>query len=241
MGVIILAEGTGGTGCRFTLIRLLPADHEAVVVQDQVSRTGLLFGSAFSFNEDALAMPVRVNEGEEGVLRRNEALAVEGRAYSGDWFKSRSIQAQRFATVRSTRAALTVAGLDASGAPVVVSSIESPLETVVVTDENGKSWRGDNVRTGEKVTLRAVDQKVCNNWWRGATEPARSSMQNLLKAATWSSDRNVGIPGIFLATGAQPKGEPFATLPSIRWKEDRVVYLGPVTQLAAPPSGATQP
>ena len=225
MTLIFLQEGMGGTGRRFTLIRLLPETHEGLVVQDQVTRTGLLIGSGFNLNEDVFALQLPL----DGRQIRGNSLDVEGRAFSGDWFRSRSLQAQRLTSIRSTRAALEIVGHDPSGAPMVVSSIESPLETVVMTDEKGKFWRADNVRTGEKVTLRSVERNEWSAWWDNAIQPARASMRDLLKEESGSSGKTSSAT--FRATVAQSKEDPVATLPSIRWKEDHVVYVGPVTQL----------
>ena len=84
------------------------------------------------------------------------------------------------------------------------------------------------------MTLKAVNRQGSNDWWKNAVKQARTEMRERLDAG-----KVVGIPGTFLATVAQPKGELLATLPGIRWKEDRVVYLGPVTPLAT--TGEPQP
>jgi len=239
IAVIFLQEGAGGTGRRFTMVRLFPETHEALVWQEQVSRTGLLIGGGFWLNEDALAIPMQLN----GIRNQRCVLAVDGRNYSGDWFKNRSIQAQRFAAVRSTRAALTLLGPDASGAPTVVSSMESTLETLIVVDEHGGFWRGDNVRTGEKATLHAVDRKESTRIWEDAVASARqASMREALDTVNRAPAEKGRPPAArFFASVTHPKGEPMETLRSIRWVEDRVVYLGPVTRASATQAGGTAP
>jgi len=240
MAVIFLQEGSGGAGRRFTVVQLMPESHEALVVQDQVSRTGLLFGSAFQLSDECLAVPVRIDLPSQ--TRDRSAFAIEGKTFAGDWFRSRSLQAQRFATIRPTRAELTLVSYDAAGAPVVVSSIESPLETVILTDVNGKLWRGDKVRTGEKVTLRAASDKEDKEFREGALKPGRASLNEAVnEARRFHKYAGAVRHPVFLATVTQPKSELMGSLPSIRWKEDRVIYLGPVTQSATVQNGGTQP
>jgi hypothetical protein len=231
MGVILLQEGTGGTGRRYTLINLLPETHEAVVWQDQVARTGLLLGSGFQLREEALVHPISL-DGNSG---RSGRLTVEGMGYSGDWFRSRSIQGQHLATVRPTRAAITVTGTGASGAPIVVSSIGSPLKALFLTDENGKSWGAKIVRTGEKTVLQPSIGKDLGLPLDNAS-PARSGVSEIVK------DRVVHpLPGTFVAAAADPMMEPMATLHSIRWKDDCVVYLGPVINASKTQTEGRQP
>ncbi|XHR26691.1 MAG: hypothetical protein ACFUZC_12105 [Chthoniobacteraceae bacterium] len=231
IGVILLQEGTGGTGRRYTLVNLLPETHEAVVWQDQVARTGLLLGSGFQLCEEALVHPIPL-DGNSG---RSGRMNVEGMRYSGDWFRSRSIQAQHLAAIRPTRAAVTVTGTEASGAPIVVSSIGSPLKALFLTDENGKSWGAKIVRTGEKTVLQPSSGKDIG-FPQDIASPARSTVDEILK------DRVAHpLPGTFVAAAADPMTEPMATLHSIRWKDDCVVYLGPVVNASKIQTEGMQP
>lgn len=237
MGVIFLQEGIGGKGGRFTLVRLFPEDHEELVLQDQVSRTALLPWSGFELKDDGLVLPIRLG----GVQEHRNTVVVEGRSYSGDWFRNRSIQAQQLATVRCTRAALTLLGRDASGAPRVVSSFENTLEKLIIVFEDGGLWRGENVRTGEIATLHPVDRSTSARLWKEAVAPARQpSMRQGLESLTRSPDVNGRPPaGRFFATFSNAKGEAMETLRSIRWAEDRVVVLGPVTRASATSEGGS--
>lgn len=219
MAVITFQEGVGGFGKRFTLLTLLPGAHEAAVIQDQTARTGLLFGGAFAVKEPTVPSPLRLNLGKRSDQRGTYFIA--GGDFSGDWFRSRSLQAQRFTAIRPTRAEIAVVGRDsATGAPVIVSSIESPLETLLFTDSGNKLWRADNIRTGEKTTLRPAHWNDRDNTLRQMLEPAREQVRDTLLA--------LKAPH-FTALVTHPKGEILPTLSSIRWWDDRVVYTGPVT------------
>ncbi|MEI8234510.1 MAG: hypothetical protein WCH57_07455 [Verrucomicrobiota bacterium] len=234
IAVITFQEGVGGAGRRFTAIHLLPGAHEAAVIQDQAARTGLLFGSAFRLPEDTIAIPLRLNLPFQHQNRN--AYSVEGRAFSGDWFKSRSLQAQRFATIRPTRAELAVVSRDAAtGAPVIVSSIESPLETVFLTDTNSTVWRADGLRTGEKAAMRPVSVKEREAWADATLAPARAVLRETLGRMPFQE-------GHFAALVTRPRTEMLATLPSLRWREDLVFYTGlAVDQTHASSTGAPQP
>jgi hypothetical protein len=114
-----------------------------------------------------------------------------------------------------------VVGRDAStGAPTVVSSIESPLETLLFTDEGNKLWRADNVRTGEKTLLRPMVWNDRENTIRQMLASARN--------VTRESVLRLKAPR-FTALVTRPKTEIIPTLSSIRWWDDRVVYTGPAT------------
>ncbi|MDD5349227.1 MAG: hypothetical protein PHQ12_03350 [Chthoniobacteraceae bacterium] len=229
--VITFQEGTGGTGRRFTAIQLLPSAHEAAVIQDQVARTGLLFAGAFRLPEDVLPSPLRLDLPFQS--QENGTYRVAGRNFSGNWFKSRSLQAQRFAAIRPTRAELTVVSRDAaSGTPSIVSSIESPLETLFLTGSNGRLWRADNVRPGEKTAMHPAALRDRTAWATVTLGPARPQLNEALKNAAFKEGR-------FAALVSHPKGEMMASLSSLRWKDDRVFYTGPVTE--SPATGAPQP
>jgi len=45
--LMIVQDGFGGTGARTTLAVLLPQDKKMAVIQEQVSRTGILLGQPF--------------------------------------------------------------------------------------------------------------------------------------------------------------------------------------------------
>ena len=66
-----------------------------------------------------------------------------GRTYGGDWFTSRSVQAQRAEAIVPSRAEIQLlsAGVHADAPPVVVSSIPATLREIRYLDPAGHRWR----------------------------------------------------------------------------------------------------
>ncbi len=217
---ICVKDGTGGTGSRFTALQLLPGGHEMLVMQDQVVRTGLLLSSRFTLKEDASLRPVNVPD------RPSLEYAIDGQTYSGQWFRSRSVQAQQLAAVRPTRATLTLVERTVSGVPVVVSGMENPIEELFFRDADGSLWRGAMLRKGERTNLTPVagdGRAEWIRWWNVATIDAFPESQVARREARISLSK-----GHFSATLATPAGVPIETLDSIRWQDDRVVAFGPM-------------
>ncbi len=236
---IILHDGVGGSGRRLTVLQFLPGAHEAVVLQDQVSRNGLLLSGAFTLNEETAIDYVTIGR---SLKRRNyteypEAgtFALQNGVHSGSWFQSRSLKAHQLTSLRSTRAAITVVGHDASGAPQVVSSFASPLASLALKDADGKWWRGENLKTGERVALSAAAEKDCRALWLVAMEEAHEKSRSLIEKAH-GKGKEFGRPNHFYATLATPETETIPTLKSIRWSS-RAVALGPVESAPAMTGG----
>ena len=82
---------------------------------------------------------------------------------------------------------------------------------------------GENIRTGEKVTLVSLASDDTSIFKERFTHSATASMAELI-------NKQFNISGQFIAV-SEPPTEMFPTLPSIRWEKDVAVYLGPVTVL----------
>ncbi len=213
MVVIVLQDGVGGHGQRVMVTLLCPDHREAVVLQEQVTRTGVLSSRGFTVAEDLLFTPLKLDR------FFGKSFARSGRDFGGDWFASRSVQAQRAEAIVPSRAEVTLLNTDAaaSGAPpVVVSSIPVTLSKFYYVDPAGHRWRGGNVRTGTPLTLqRNESEALILNFVGGS--PLLGKMQTLA----------TGPSGYFSAVADDAPF--FNTLPSIRWQKQEAVYLGPIT------------
>ncbi len=219
--LIVFQDGFGGTGARIALVQILPDEKKAVVLQEQISRTGMLRGSSFQTRDDALIAPISL-ENRTDIRRRT--FDNSGTFYAGDWFTSRSLQAQWIETIIPTRAEIALLNAsevrDHGVAPLVVSSIAGTLSELYLIDEVGRRWRATNIRTGEKATLQPT------------TKPPEAP---LLEAGTRVRDmwaRAKDQHGYFYATSSDT-GVFVDTLSSIRWNTQHVIYLGPIS-LATP-------
>lgn len=210
MGVIILQDGFGGHGERSMVTLLLPDQRKAIVVQEQASRTGVLLSGRFTAPEDLLLAQIKTN----GTPAKGCVQA--GRDYSGDWFTSHNVQAQRAEAIVPSRAEmqlLAAPGSDPAAPPVVVSSIPTTLRDLFYLDAAGRRWHGRNVHTGEKVTLESNENAAVENL----------EGSQILHGMQTRTRR----PGTFYAVADD--GPFLNTLPSIHWRKQRAVYIGPVT------------
>ncbi len=243
LAVIVIGDGLGGSGRRLAYIELLPGTHDAVVLQEQISRSGLLLSRRFALDDATLLASFHIPGHRDGVSVQESRFWREG-VYSGDWFRSRMVQGHRLTAVRALGKAgagpgpgpgLALAGRDDSGAPQVVSSFSDPLARLVFKDAEGKWWRGEKVRPGERVVLTAASGEEAWAFWSGALGEA-SGETRLKIGETHGKEGAFGLPGYFYATLENPGAGAIPTLRSIRW-ETRAVVTGAV-ETAAQKGGA---
>lgn len=225
IALIIFQDGFGGTGHRLALVCLLPDQAKAVVRQEQLSRTGVLLDARFNTGDETLLAPITL---EVSPNRKATFAKGEGGNHGGDWFRSRSLQAQYAAAILPTRARLELLNPAESragtAAPVVLSSIGVTLNELRFIDLTGKTWGATNVRTGEKVTLVETPGAAVQNEFRRLSGPA---IQSALQAVGTERD-------VFWATTSDAGGVAVETLSSIRWNSETACYVGPISIAAAP-------
>lgn len=219
--LIVLQDGFGGTGHRLALIHVIPAERKQVVLQEQVARTGVLRSSAFTTADPTFIAPIALEP--RGVGARHEAFNAD-RHFDG-WFKSRTLQAQWLESITSTRAEVALLNpaelRDKTAPPVILSSIDAPLEELYYFDEHGGVWRATSVRPGEKSTLQ---QSSIGLLLPDEAGPRLKAMWE----SVWQKR------GHFYAK-SNAAGALVATLPSIRWEQQRALYFGAVTTAAPAP------
>jgi|GEM_PF-1748468 len=228
---ILVKDGTGGRGERAVLLHLLPGSHEAIVIQEQASKTGLLLSKTFSLDPQTVIWEVPRDgrtEWNGGLQSGGSYSCVEGSRseYSGDWFQSRSIKVHRLQAVTPTRAAVTVVGRDATGAPQVVSSFTQTLTDVVFKDGEDRWWRAPSLRTGEKTTLARETARECVAVASRASESFEANVRELIETAH-GSGAGFGRANHFYGTLADAEGLAIPTLDSIRWRS-RGMAIGEV-------------
>ncbi len=212
IAVIILQDGFGGAGERSLVALILPDEKQAVVWQEQVTRTGVTLSRQFTTSEDVLLTPVKAR------FFSGKTFEQSGRSYGGDWFASRSVQAQRAEAIVPSRAEIQLLNATAArrgAAPVVVSSLPASLKEIHYTDAAHHAWRGGSLRTGERITLERDEHPAAFDVMEGSNQ--------LFKPPESICTR----PGYFYALA--DNGPFLDTLASIRWKKQRAVFLGPVT------------
>ena len=216
--MIALQDGFGGKGHRFTLAYLDPDAHKAVVLQEQVSRTGVLLSSSFPRTQDAFITDVAM---ESSDAQRSRRMDVASDTLSGDWFASRSVRGQHIRASIPTRARIEIAP---GTPPVVVSAIPTTLKTIYYRDVGQRIWKATGVHTGTRVAMTPeLDASAAGNWWLGRLRLAGGATRKDL------IDVNSALPpDSFIAEADGPTEHVIPTLKAIDWEQDAMLYFGPV-------------
>jgi hypothetical protein len=225
LAVIILQDGFGGFGVRMVLVHLLPAERKAIVQQEQISRTGVVLDTRFTITDPVMLAPIKTSSASR-VTSRDYAQS-DSQSYAGDWFASRSVQAQFAEAVLPTRGEVQLVNAvdfkaGTAAEPVIVSSIGATLTELWFRDENKRVWSAQNVRVGEKVTLHRVPGDVypLASLTDGSGPRLRTAIESLTPRTAH-----------FFARTEDATGVAIPTLRSIRWDRQHVIYTGPVTSL----------
>jgi hypothetical protein len=225
IAVIMFQDGSGGSGSRAALIEIRPDDNSAYVRQFQISRTGVLFGSGFVTENQSLITPLMLAPSRWTRLKPSESEGAEGQhltvpdplGYGGDWFQSRSEQAQLVETIRPGRGRLELKTGSGTGAPVIVSSLGCGLDRVFYTDAAGKVWTSDAaLTTGGSIALREAADQEFKDFLRNETAPFPFKVFDGLGN------------GKFIAVSNDPQAGYEPTLTSIKWQENHAVIYGPL-------------
>jgi hypothetical protein len=218
---IWLQDGVGGTGARRAYVILLPGDNQAAVFQEQVSRSGLLFGTSFALPDDAVCAMVPSDDSNVGAGRTFEYHRQEGRA-SGDWFRSRARQAQHLRRLIPTRARVEQVGTAPDGAPIVQSSVAATLRDFHYVDAHG-NWEANAIPPGTRVTLtRALGRRSPAQRIGEFCQAGSVHFQTLVRDTAQSAT------GRFVAAADNFDLAPIVTLPEIRWRDSSVLITGMV-------------
>lgn len=219
IALIFLRDGVGGYGRRMSISFLDPAGHSAAILQEQVSRTGVLLGQEFTSD----AAFVGLLNVDDHFKKRGAVLSATDKRFGGQWFSSRSVQAHvLLGQVPSRERVAVIAGQ--GQAPVAVSQLETPVDALYYIDAAGQAWCAEGrLASGERRTLKRADQDF-GPWWAKMTEPGGS----LINSARSSARHN----GWFYAVAAGGANAPLGSLASIRWRDDIVLYCGPAAEEA---------
>jgi len=142
-----------------------------------------------------------------------------GLAASGDWFQSRSVHGHYLESVISTRSRITLKS--SAGAPVVNSSFDYEIQSLIYIDESGQAWEASNIAAGDSKKLTPstpVDTlKLIHK------HHANMSAKLQAKLDTLSKRKNHFIA----ITDEAPA---ISTLDSIKWNHTESIITGPVVR-----------
>ena len=240
---ILLTDGLGGTGRQMIVIFSLPGANREAVIQEQVSRTAVLFRTEWQNQQDYLISAVstrsmdnasggagsRANNYQQEMADASNTYRQSGNEFSGDWFRSRSASGQYLQAVRNSRAALTVLnpqGFASGQPPQVLSSFAGTLDVVYLLDGGGHYWTCRQLAPGSKQTCTSATYHQFRRFWNDARANAGGMLKRVLNPDTRT--------GYFYATGTVPPSERLTTLGEIQWQLDKGIYLGPWVASTAP-------
>lgn len=219
MTAIWLQDGVGGEGARRALVVLLPGDNQAAVFQEQISRSGLLFGTSFSLPDDTVCASLPVEE-SASMSGRSLVYEREGDQAGGDWFCSRARQAQHLRRLTPTRARVEQVGTAPDGAPIVQSSVAGTLRDFYYRKDDGW-WEAHEVPPGTRVTLARAKSEP-----RGAKGMGEFANACSVQFGRLVRESGADTSGHFFAMAGDFDLAPIRTFEGIRWRDSKTLVTG---------------
>jgi hypothetical protein len=236
IALIILIDGFGGRGMRTVLMEVRPDDGEnsAYILQEQVSRTGVLLGGGFTVNEPAVITSVplaatqwsRLTDANDGGGMRYEEKFEDGKLkVDGDWFQSRSEQGHFVRAIVPTRGRIEARG--ESGTQSFLSSFDFPIATLYYHDNANGWWKAENVVPGKAFTCSAASPEEVTAFVNDASTRLADRSRRVLgfKKDTASLHER---PGHFIALTENAPA--IDTLKGISWGKTRTYITGPIAK-----------
>ena len=226
--MIILQDGFGGKGQRVQLIEIDPTENKSYVLQEQLTRTGIVLGSSFETSVPTYITPVPMEQsrfsrvtlnGQAGNANFTVEHGENGYKTEGDWFQSRSEYGHYLESVISTRGKLTLKST--AGAPVLYSSFDFPLQSVLYHSKDGEWWITENLESGDSAKF----SKITTSEARKIIQETRNTMTDRLAERF---TRLVKRTDHFIALTKDAPG--IETLDSITWEKTHTVLTGAVVR-----------
>lgn len=226
VALILVQDGIGGVGARIAVIEVEPQEAAAYVTQKQTSRTGVLFGSQFELAQPALIQPLALPDSPWVRLKNSHdsqpvSLTQKGSSFGGNFFQSRTEQAQMIRTAVSTRARLEVTPATSPEVPpTLVSALGFTLEEMFYADAKGQVWKlTAPLATGQKAALTKAAPGELSTWWLNEAKPAHiPRLDKQLESQ----------PNRFFGKATSAPGFLQETLGSIRWQADTLLVHGSI-------------
>ena len=239
IGLILFKDGFGGSGQRVAVM-LLHSDkgeRRAYVVQEQISRTGVLLSKAFTQQDPAFLTPVVMNQSswtffDNGIGNISGSYAYHHKKHAGDWFHSRSEQAHFAQTVRPTRARIERLPAENGGNPRFFASVDFGLEHFYYVDDDKNVWKTTSrIAAGQEIeTEPATETDLKAFWNNGGSANAVGTGDNVhLFSPSLGARINslVNQRDTYFASVSPNNHEMIPTLSSIRWgNRDRLLLVG---------------
>ena len=215
-GLIVMKDGFGGWGARNLAVLFEGKTNRALVVQEQISRTGVLLDDSLSLHRDYLMAPLDLFK--RGYRSERTTYEVSGSEFGDGWLGNRARQAQLAFGVVPTRARVVYD----PASRTVLSSIETELKVLFVRDEKGEWWRATKVLPGKQSALTRASSVEFITWSQGTIErsvgPSISTPLATLKE----------LPSVFFAEAASDGGFSIPILKQFSWEQATTIFYGPL-------------
>jgi hypothetical protein len=216
--LILATDGIGGAGDRFVVTLISPREGRKVVLQDQASRTGVVWQRRL---EGRPGLYMEQYAGTPSLHERRYVRLHDD--YDGDWFGNRGTQAQSLEWIEATHERIEI-HRTSSGAPVVLSSIAQPLGTFFYIAPDDVVWTAEEVVPGKNVGLQRSDRAALEAWLE-----SQVGMQSGLAKVRAAGAKTNG--DWFFATGKRGGEVARETYARIRWRDIEPLFLGPVVRV----------
>lgn len=225
--LIFIQDGLGGHGVRAQWIHLVnvEGDHHAYVHQEQLSRTGVLLGSRFSLSEPCLLTPLPLEKSPwtrmgpfDGPAQSFELLdqGSELKA-AGDWFQSRSEQAQLLQTIRPSRA--RIESTDAQNPTKLMSNLDYSLRVLFIRDRQGSIWKAESIEPGKSFVVQPSSEEDWSRFFQEQVGGMSLTQQQRIREL-WERK------SLFVA--AADEAPMIETSKSIHWEKNRTIVTGSI-------------
>jgi hypothetical protein len=225
--LIFIQDGIGGKGVRVQLVEMPSGDgdNNAYISQTQISRTGVLFSNRFAMTEACSISPLPLSISQWARLNvsssNDQAYAInlddKSIQVSGDWFQSRSEQAQLIQAVVPTRA--RIEETDPANPAALLSSFDHSIDSFFYRDVDGKIWKADAIAPGKKFlcseSTEVDHDKFLNTAWLLLCNQEKECLQRLSKR-----------PGSYVAISSNAKM--LDTHPRLKWTSNTSIITGSV-------------
>ena len=194
---IIIQDGFGGKGHRLLLMEVRADENKAYIIQEQVSRTGVLLKNSFETSESTLISPVvlaqsrwtRVTDSYKSSNSYTVNLGEKGLKAEGDWFQSRSVHGHLLQTLRPSRGKISLLNQSPSQAPTLTSSFDFDLDTVFYQDPDSVWWKSDTLPKAKPTAFKASSREEFNLWFKKHQARFVKNQSDKMKLLTLQADR----------------------------------------------------
>jgi hypothetical protein len=231
--LIFVQDGLGGRGIRVQWMELVrdDSDNNAYIHQEQVSRSGVLIGNRFVIGDPASITPLplpgsqwtRLSNSSSNDQSYEMNIVDKGLQVSGDWFQSRSEQAQMIRAVVPTRA--RIESTDAANENALLSNFEHEIDAIYLCGKGGKYWCAEKIPSGKNFLTRECSQSEFENFIDNAAAMLGKNQQEQL-------ERLSTRPGYYIALASQ--APMIETYSAIRWTQNTTIITGRVESPEAP-------